>query len=520
MGSVLVLEASEALRQQLLLGLRDHGLAAQAVGGMADALPLLDAAKGKGKGKTDVVDVVILGPGGGTLEDILRGDSATEIIVLVDEAETGLRALRVGAVDFAYWPSGASGAGDLALAVRKLQAKRAFSAIAARDNNVEPSPAGALGSGSPHAVRSGASAGRRPSSPSAGAPVLIGASPQIAAVHALIGRLAGVRTSVLIGGESGSGKELVAQALHAQSPWHAGPFVAVNCGAIPSGLIESELFGHARGAFTDAIRDKQGLFQAAHNGTLFLDEIADLPLALQSKLLRAVQDGVIRRVGDSDDMRVVVRVVAATARDLTVEVAARQFREDLYYRLAGLTIQLPPLRDRREDIPLLAMHFLARARARLGVAVTDIDAEAMRLLTGYRWPGNVRELENTIERAAVLCSHDRIDVASLPERMVPDRGSGVGTAAGSDSRSRTAPDALPSQAAATDNLSIKHAARRSEEDLIRRALRVTGGNRTHAATLLEISHRALLYKIKEYGIVVASGRDAAAVRGEKAAGKD
>jgi two-component system response regulator AtoC len=330
--------------------------------------------------------------------------------------------------------------------------------------------------------------------------VLVGESPKIAAVLTMVRRLAPVRTGVLVGGESGTGKELVAQALHDQSPWRGGPFVAINCGAIPAGLIESELFGHVRGSFTDAVRDKRGLFEAAHGGTLFLDEIADLPLGLQSKLLHAVQDGVIRRVGDVEDLRVEVRVVAATARDLSAEVRAGRFREDLYYRVAGLSIQLPPLRDRREDIPLLARHFLARARARLAVTVTEIDPEALRLLTLYAWPGNVRELENTIERAAVLCTADRIDVASLPDRLV------------------AAQSALPVRierigpAPISEDLSIKRASRRSEEDLIRRALTVTDGNRTRAAELLEISHRALLYKIKDYGILVGRGENHASRR--------
>ncbi|MES1208306.1 MAG: sigma 54-interacting transcriptional regulator, partial [Pseudomonadota bacterium] len=248
-------------------------------------------------------------------------------------------------------------------------------------------------------------------------------------------------------------------------------------------------------------RDKQGLFEAAHGGTLFLDEIADLPLALQSKLLRVVQDGVMRRIGDVQDNRVEVRVVAATARDLTAEVRAGRFREDLYYRLAGLSIHIPPLRDRRADIPGLAAHFLARARAKLGRKVDGIDADALRALVAYAWPGNVRELENTIERAAVLCAADHIDVASLPERLLPPGARVASSGRGADGFPAGTPAAGP-EAEAPD-LSIKRASRRFEQDLIRRALVVTGGNRTRAAELLEISHRALLYKIKEYEIVVS-----------------
>jgi two-component system response regulator AtoC len=481
MWRVLLLEPNETLRQTLSLGLRSHDIPVEAVSTVAEAAVALGS---------DPPDIVIVGPGCGTADDPLdvivshgrRADSPTprapvDVVMLVGgesqaEFQHGLRAIRRGAADFV---SLGDNAAALAMALRKIEARRAALA-----GPVEP---------------------LRSPSPSRHAPVLVGASPQIAAVLNLIRRLSGVRASVLIGGESGTGKELVAQALHDQSPWRAGPFVAVNCGAIPAGLIESELFGHVRGSFTDAVRDKRGLFQAAHGGTLFLDEIADLPLELQSKLLRAVQEGVIRRVGDVDDVRVEVRVVAATARELSMEVAARRFREDLYYRLAGLTIHLPPLRERRQDIPLLAAHFLASARRRMALAVHGIDEDAQRLLAAYPWPGNVRELENTIERAAVLCAGDRIDVASLPERMIP---SGFGGATGGE---WSAQQPAPAPAAQEDSgsLSIKQAARRSEEDLIRRALAATGGNRTRAAALLEISHRALLYKIKEYGIAIASG---------------
>ena len=483
MSRVLLLEPNETLRQTLLLGLRSHDIHGEAVSTVAEAAAVLGS---------DPPNIVLVGPGCGTADDLLdvivsfaRGaDSPTprapvDVVMLLggesqDELQSGLRAIQKGAADFV---SLADESEALAWALRKIEARRAALAGPVQPlRSVSPSPW-----------------------PSRHAPVLVGASPQIAAVLNLVRRLAGVKASVLIGGESGTGKELVAQALHDQSPWRAGPFVAVNCGAIAAGLIESELFGHVRGSFTDAVRDKRGLFQAAHGGTLFLDEIADLPLELQSKLLRAVQEGVIRRVGDVDDVRVEVRVVAATARELSGEVAARRFREDLYYRLAGFTIHLPPLRQRREDIPLLAAHFLARARRRMALDVHDIDADAERLLAAYSWPGNVRELENTIERAAVLCAGDRIDVASLPERMIP---SGFrGATGGGWSGLQPAPAGRAQED--SGSLSIKQAARRSEEDLIRRALAATGGNRTRAAALLEISHRALLYKIKEYGIAIA-----------------
>jgi len=296
-----------------------------------------------------------------------------------------------------------------------------------------------------------------------------------------VSKVADYKTTVLISGESGVGKELVARAIHARSARAPRRFVAVNCGAIPETLLESELFGHKKGAFTDANADRHGLFEEADGGTLFLDEVGELPFALQVKLLRVLQDETIRRLGDSRDLKVDVRIVAATHRDLTAEVKAGRFREDLYYRLNVLPIVVPPLRDRRDDIPVLMDHFLARNNARLGTHIRGIEPEARRLLLEYSWPGNVRELENSIERAMVLAESDVITGQDLPERI------------------REARDPIKMQLASGE-LSIKKTTRLIEEVLIRRALQKTRGNRTRAAQVLEISHRALLYKIKEYGL--------------------
>jgi two-component system response regulator AtoC len=316
---------------------------------------------------------------------------------------------------------------------------------------------------------------------------LVGDSPAMTALRTTVRKVAPHKTTVLVRGESGTGKEVVARALHALSPRAAAPFVAVNCGAIPGGLIESELFGHTKGAFTDAVRDRVGLVEQAAGGTLFLDEVAELPPASQVKLLRVLQDGHVRRLGADAgaDTVVDVRVVAATSRPLEAEVAAGRFREDLLFRLDVLTLRLPPLRERTGDVARLAAHFLGTARARLGPAVTarGFAPDAMAALEAYAWPGNVRELENTIERAAVMCEGAAVDVESLPERFAGKRAA-------------TPPPVVVDP----DDLSIKRAARRTEEALIRRALERTGGNRTRAAELLEISQRALLYKIKEYGI--------------------
>ncbi len=313
---------------------------------------------------------------------------------------------------------------------------------------------------------------------------MIGKSPAIQALFRTIQKVAEYKTNVLITGESGTGKELVARALHDLSPRAAGPFVAVNCGAIPENLLESELFGHKKGAFTDANRDKKGIFEEAHGGTLFLDEIGELPRELQVKLLRAIQEEKIRRLGDSEEIEIDARVVAATVRDLAAEAKTGRFREDLYYRLNVLPVHLPPLRERREDIPMLVEHFIRRhseKHAHTGMRVEGVAPDAMELLLAYAWPGNVRELENTIERAMVLCDGPRIEAAVLEGKI---------TAAAGKARS-----SLPA-----DEMSIKKTTRVIEEELIRRALQATGGNRTNAAKILEISHRALLYKIKEFGI--------------------
>ncbi len=296
-----------------------------------------------------------------------------------------------------------------------------------------------------------------------------------------VAKVAEFKTTVLISGESGVGKELVARAIHSRSSRSNARFVAVNCGAIPEALLESELFGHRKGAFTDASTDRRGLFEEADGGTLFLDEVGELPQPLQVKLLRVLQDETIRRLGDTKDLQVDVRIVAATHRDLVAETKASRFREDLYYRLNVLPIKVPPLRERRDDIPLLLDHFVHRNNARLGTSIREVAPEARRLLLEYSWPGNVRELENSVERAMVLSEGEVIAAQDLPERIRESR------------------DPIKMQLA-SDELSIKKTARIIEEELIRRALQKTKGNRTRAATVLEISHRALLYKIKEYGL--------------------
>ncbi len=297
-----------------------------------------------------------------------------------------------------------------------------------------------------------------------------------------IKKVADLKTTILVLGESGTGKELVARAVHLNGRRSQKPFVAVNCGAIPENLLESELFGHVRGAFTDASSDKEGLFEQADGGTLFLDEIGETPLALQVKLLRVLQEGEIRRVGDAASKKVDVRVISATSRDLAADVGTGCFREDLYFRLNVFCLQLPPLRERVEDIPLLAEHFMSRHGSGSDCQVLRLEPDAMRSLMAYRWPGNVRELENVIERACILSEGGRITSSSLPSPV------------------RLLDESCPDESENDENLSIKKAEDAIERDLIRKALVKTGGNRTRAAKILEISHRSLLYKLKEYDI--------------------
>jgi two-component system response regulator AtoC len=292
----------------------------------------------------------------------------------------------------------------------------------------------------------------------------------------LVSRVAETNSSVLITGETGTGKELVARALHQQSARAKKPFVAVNCGAISPSLVESELFGHARGAFTGAVQQKAGLFEEASGGTLFLDEIGELPMDLQPKLLRVLQEGEVRRVGETQSRKVDVRVLAATARDLRELVANGGFRDDLFFRLAVMEMHIPPLRERKEDIPLLARHFTSDIAAREGRPAPEITPTVAETLGGYSWPGNVRELANFMERTMIFCRGDVLDLETLPGEI-----------------RRKNRDAQ-------QDFSLKQAALRLEKEYINKALEVTEGNRTQAAKLLEISLRKLLYKIKEYGL--------------------
>jgi len=448
---VLVVDDEENLRLVLRTLLRRHGYEVETAESGEDALGMVDSFG------PDVVltDVRMPKMGGLDLLTTLKakGNEATVIVMSAyGNMDLALEAMKAGAYDYVQKPFKPD---EVVLALRKAEERE----LLRRENR---------------ALRDEIRKEHRFDD-------ILAKSQKMLDIFRTISKIAEYKTTVLVAGESGVGKELVARAIHHRSTRRGGAFVAVNCGAIPENLLESELFGHKKGAFTDAVQDRRGLFEEADGGSLFLDEIGELPLALQVKLLRVLEEEKIRRVGDVRDIKIDVRIITATHRDLLAETKAGRFREDLFYRLNVLPILVPPLRERREDIPLLIDHFVARNNVRLGTSIRGLDTESRRLLFEYPWPGNVRELENTIERAMVLAEGDQIVAQDLPERL------------------REARDPVQTQLASGE-LSVKKTMRIVEEILIRRALQRTKGNRTRAAEVLEISHRALLYKIKDYQI--------------------
>ncbi len=451
MTRVLLVDDEENLRLALRTHLRKQGYEVSAVGSVDAALAELE------RDPVDflVTDVKMPGRSGLELLTTTRQRWPATVVVVMSaygSHEDALAAIKGGAQDYLTKPFAP---GDLAFTIRKAEEREALKrenkelrAQLARDHQFD---------------------------------ALVARSDVMKQLFATIARVAAFKTTVLIQGETGVGKELVARAIHNRSPRRTKPFLAVNCGAIPGNLIESELFGHRKGAFTDAHADKRGIFEEADGGTLFLDEITEIPILLQVKLLRVLQESTVRRVGENHDRKVDVRIVAATNKELAKEAKAQRFREDLYFRLNVLSLTIPALRERREDIPLLVEHFIGRFNEKLGTSITGIDPRAMQILTEFSWDGNVRQLEHAMERAMVLCESTVIQLQDLEPRI------------------REPADPI---AAELDkgNYSIKKTVRIVEEILIRRALEKTKGNRTRAAELLEISHRALLYKIKEFGV--------------------
>ncbi|MBW2282453.1 MAG: sigma-54-dependent Fis family transcriptional regulator [Deltaproteobacteria bacterium] len=455
---VLIVDDEEGVRTSLGLILEDEGYAVRTAGEADRALELVSA------GTFDVILCDVRMPGRDGLDllpDLVRLQPQATVLMMsaFGEVEQALEAVRRGAYDFLSKPFQAE---ELLLVIRKAEERERLARENARLR---------------HEIRDGR-----------GARTLVAASEPMKQICELVERAAEYKTTVLVTGQSGVGKEVVARTIHELSGRAAGPFIAVNCGAIPETLMESELFGHARGAFTGADVEKRGLFREADGGTLFLDEVGELPKAVQVKLLRVLQEEEVRPVGEPKAVSVDVRILAATARDLQAEVASGRFRDDLFYRLDVMRIHLPPLRDRAEDLPVLADQILQGLCRRIGKQVGPLSDVVLAALQTYDWPGNVRELENTLERALILAPPTGIEPEHLPFTA---RAAHAASEASGVSASRPAGD---------EDLSIKRGTRALEERLIRLALESTGGNRTRAARILEISPRALQYKIKEYAV--------------------
>ncbi|HVK69780.1 MAG TPA: sigma-54 dependent transcriptional regulator [Polyangium sp.] len=421
------------------------------------------------------------------LRAAMRDDPTRPVVMLTAHGtvDNAVEALKTGAFDYITKPFDQH---EVRLVVRKaLRTRDLASADASRDVAVSASP--------------------REGSARFG---IIGESQPIHDLYAIIERVSDTPTTVLITGESGTGKELVARALHENSSRRDRPFIKVNCAAIPKDLMESELFGYERGAFTGAVASKPGRFELASGGTLFLDEIGEIPNEMQVKLLRVLQESEFERVGGIKTIRVDVRLVAATNRDLKREIGAGSFREDLFYRLNVVSIALPALRERRTDIPPLVSYFIAKFNARLRKNIEGVEPDALERLASYGWPGNIRELENVIERAVLFADGARIRLEDLSEEVRSNTGpssaasaSASASAEGTRAPSPSSPDPQQGESASiADGLKeqVKAAMSRLERDLIVRALKQTQGNVTHAARLLKISRKGLQLKMKELGL--------------------
>lgn len=456
MASILVVDDERSMREflEILLAKEGHEIQVEA-----------DAAAAIARAQATPYDLVIsdlrLGRGSGidVLRAVKQASPATEVVMVTAFAttENAVQAMKLGAYDYVLKPFKVD---ELKLVIAKALEHRALLA----ENRV---------------LRHQVGVGAAPEE-------IIGASPAIEEVRGLVAKVSGARTTVLVTGESGTGKEVVARTIHAQGDRRGEPFVAINCGAIPEGLIESELFGHEKGSFTGATGAKSGLFEVAGSGTLFLDEVGELPPQVQVKLLRVLQERKIRRVGGSQDMPVAARILAATNRDLAEEVRAGRFREDLFYRLNVIQIRMPPLRERREDVPAFLDHFLGRFAAELGRPTPRLSAEARQLLQAYDYPGNLRELANVVERAVTLADGDEIGADVLPASVRGARAA-PGSAAGIAE--------LPA-----DGIDLQAHLDGIERRLLEDALLRCGGVKTEAARVLRLTFRSLRYRLAKYGI--------------------
>ncbi len=454
MASILVVDDESSMRDMLEILLRKQGhdvhLAADAPGAVTRAA----------QGDLDLV-VTDLRLGAGSGMDVLAAvkthSPATEVVIVTAfaTAENAIQAMKLGAYDYVLKPFKLD---ELKLVVAKALERRALVA----ENRALRHRAGATGA----------------------EPELLGRSGAIEEVRSLVEKVARSRSTILVMGESGTGKEVVARAIH-RGAGPDRPFVAINCGAIPEGLLESELFGHEKGSFTGAAEAKAGLFEVAGTGTLFLDEVGELPPPLQVKLLRALQERRVRRVGGQSDLAVGARIVAATNRELAEDVRVGRFREDLFYRLNVIQIRVPALRERREDVPLFLEHFLARFAAEAGRPVPRLSPDAEGALLAHDWPGNVRELANVVERAVTLSGDaDTIDASVLPPAL-------RGRAAALPGTQAQLPDAGMDLQAHLDAI---------ERHLLEQALARAGGVKTEAARLLSLTFRSLRYRLAKFGI--------------------
>ena len=463
MPRVLVVDDEAGMREFLTLLLEAEGFDVATAADGGEALRVFD------ERPADLVISDIRMPkmdGVALLTGLRQRDPSLPVILVTAyaSAESAIQAMKLGDVDYITKP--------FKVAEIKLVLDRV---LAARSRSGQPEAAPEAPPPADEGIRG-----------------IVGRSPKMIELYKLISKVSGVDSTVLITGESGTGKSLVARTIHAHSARASRPFLTINCGAIPKELLESELFGHVKGAFTGAVVHKAGLFEVAQGGTVFLDEVTEMSLALQVKILQVLQERIIRRVGGTEDIGVDVRVIAATNKDPLQQVARGLFREDLFYRLNVIPVHLPPLRERREDIQLIANNLLSEYRARAGRGVLAISPEAMRLLEDYPWPGNVRELENVIERAVALEAGDTLTPASLPEevrlRLDPRR-----------SLHTTIPPA---------GLDLEDTLQSLERQLLLMALERAEGVQTRAAELLRITFRSFRHRAKKYGITGRGGQGA------------
>ena len=453
-NTLLIVEDEETLRESLGRLFSKAGYAVETAGSAEEALEKTSARS------FDVVISDILLPGIDGIELLTRLKEAEKgqiflVMTAFASLDTAVRALRAGAYDYISKPFKED---EVLLSLKKAEERERLKEenLRLQDRIKKIEQRYSFGN-------------------------IVARSESMAKVFELVSKVADHKTTVLITGESGTGKELIARAIHTNGARASGPMVAINCGGIPENLLESELFGYKKGAFTDAVQDKPGRFKEADEGTLFLDEVGELSLAFQVKLLRVLQEEEITPLGGVGSEKIDVRVIAATSKDLQKEVQGGAFREDLLYRIKVMTIHLPPLRDRRGDIPLLIGYFIDLFNKKLNKKIEGLSSEAMPLLMGYSWPGNIRELENLVERAVLLAKGGLITPSELPSSII--------------SAQSMHPSIAPEH-----TLSIKKASRRLEEDLIRKALKLTKGNRSKAAKILEVSRPMLLTKIKKFGL--------------------